>query len=297
MEQAFVEALHKSLRKSHREVIKIMETIDKVRRFWESQPLWTGESNYKPGTKEFFEEHLRVVTEDCYAGTLDERFFPNASSKSKILELGCGPGPWIIEHARRDCKDISAVDLTQNGLSLARKRCEIYGIEAKFSQQNAEMLGFLEATFSHVNCQGVIQATPDTKACIREIALVLDENGTASISVYYRNIFLRAWFLLKWPAKLLAKMGAGLLGRGRQNIYTVNDVNKIVRLYDGKDNPVGKSYTRRQFIEILKPYFDVQETYLHYFPARTLPFKLPKIIHKFLDRHAGFMIYATVKKR
>ena len=272
------------------------EIIDKVREFWEARPLWTGESNYRPGTKEFFEEHLRVVTEDGYAGKLDERIFPNIPKKSKVLDLGCGPGLWIVEFARRGYEDITGVDLTKSGVSLARKRCGVYEVKAEFSQQNAERLGFLEAAFSHVNCQGVIHHTPDAKACIEEIARVLSKNGTASISVYYRNFFLRTWFLWKWPARLLAKMGARLLGRGRENIYKLKDIDEIVRVYDGNENPIGKSYTRKKFVQMLEPYFDILQTYLHYFPARTLPFRLPKIIHKFLDRHAGFLICARVKK-
>jgi len=180
---------------------------------------------------------------------------------------------------------------------LARKRCEVYEVKAEFSQQNAEELAFKEATFSHVICRGVIHHTPDTEACIREIVRVLRDNGTANIAVYYRNIFLQGWFLLKWPAKLLAKMGATLLGRGRESIYALNDVDEIVRLYDGKENPIGKSYNRKQFVGMLKPYFDIQETYLNFFPARTLPFKLPRILHKFLHRHAGFLICARVRKR
>lgn len=32
-------------------------------------------------------------------------------------------------------------------------------------------------------------------------------------------------------------------------------------------------------------------------PARTLPFKIPSFIHKWLDKNFGFMIYATVRKR
>jgi ubiquinone/menaquinone biosynthesis C-methylase UbiE len=274
-----------------------MSDISKVRRFWELHPLWTGESKYKPGTKEFFEEHLRIITEECYAGTLDEREFPDKAKKRKVLDLGCGPGLMIIELARRDCKDITAVDLTQNGLSLARKRCEIYGVNAKFSQQNAESIAFKDAAFSHVNCRGVIHHTPDTEACLCEIARVLDNNGTANIMVYYRNIFLRSWRLLKWPRKLLFNMGAGLSGRGRESIFAVDDVDELVRLYDGKDNPIGKSYSRKEFIQMLKPYFYIQEVWLSYFPSRTLPFKLPKRIRKWLNRHAGFMICAAVQKR
>lgn len=36
--------------------------------------------------------------------------------------------------------------------------------------------------------------------------------------------------------------------------------------------------------------------YLHFFPARALPFKIPSVLHRRLDRKLGFMIYATVRK-
>lgn len=36
--------------------------------------------------------------------------------------------------------------------------------------------------------------------------------------------------------------------------------------------------------------------YLHFFPARALPFKLPKMVHRWLDRNLVFIIYAIVRK-
>jgi SAM-dependent methyltransferase len=180
---------------------------------------------------------------------------------------------------------------------LARRRCEIYEAKADFCQQNAERLAFSDGVFAHVNCIGVIHHTPNTEACLREIARVLDEDGTASISVYYRNIFLRAWPWFKGVGKLLTIMGAGMKGRGRENIFTIDDVNEIVRLYDGQDNPIGKAYTYEGFIQILTPYFYVEETYLYFFPARSLPIKLPQKIHRLLNNYVGFMICANVRKR
>lgn len=273
------------------------QTLEQVREFWETNPLWTGEANYEPGSKEFFEEQLRVVVEDGYVGQLDEREFPESINNKIVLDLGCGPGLRVIELARRGCKNIFAADLTKNALTLSQKRCQIYGVKAKLSQQNAESLAFNDKTFSFVTCQGVIHHTPNTEACLREIARVLNDQGTASISVYYRNIFLRMWSYLAWPRKFLARLGAGLLGRGREHIYAIDDIDEVVRYFDGKDNPIGKSYTRQQFIQLLEPHFEIQETYLHFFPARTLPFKLPKFIHKRLDHNAGFMIHAKVKKK
>jgi hypothetical protein len=94
----------------------------------------------------------------------------------------------------------------------------------------------------------------------------------------------------------LVKLGGGLNGRGREKIFLEKDVDEIVRLYDGSENPVGKSYTRKQFLEMLDKHFEIKETYLHFFPARALPFRLPLSLHQWLDEKLGFMIYATVKK-
>ena len=164
------------------------------------------------------------------------------------------------------------------------------------SQQNAESMTFPDASFDHVNCQGVIHHTPNTEATVAEIARVLKPGGTASISVYYRNPMLKLWPYLRWMGWPLTKLGGGLNGRGREKIFLEGDVDEIVRLYDGAENPIGKSYSRQQFLQMLKKHFVVHETYQHFFPARALPFKLPLALHHWLDRHLGFMIYATLKK-
>ena len=169
------------------------KSIEEVREFWESNPLWSGESNFSPGTKEFFEEHRQVYIEDCFAGQLDPRIFPNNQRQEKILDLGCGPGFWTIEFGLREFQNITASDLTLKALDLTKQRCQIYEVKADFSQQNAEHLTFDDGSFSHVNCQGVIHHTPNTELCVKEIARVLNNEGTAIISVYYKNIFLRSW--------------------------------------------------------------------------------------------------------
>lgn len=159
--------------------LKMPKTVDDVRNFWENNPLWTGESKYRPGTKEFFEEQRRIIINDGFAGKMDDRIMPDEENRRNVLDLGCGPGFWTVELGLAGCKKITASDLTLKALELAQKRCEIYGINATLSQQNAEMLTFEDEEFSHVNCQGVIHHTPDTKACISEIARVLEDSGTA----------------------------------------------------------------------------------------------------------------------
>lgn len=276
-----------------------LNDLNEVRSFWESNPLWTGESAFTPGTIDFFEEHRSVYIADCFAGSFDLRFLPPprlAGQTMRVLDLGCGVGFWTNEFAMRGLHNLHAADLTEQALAITAKRLEAYGLIADLSQQNAESMNFPEASFDHVNCQGVIHHTPNTEATLAEIARVLKPGGTASISVYYRNPILKLWPYLRWLGWPLAKLGGGLKGRGREKIFLESDVDEIVRLYDGAENPIGKSYSRQQFLQMLEKHFVVQETYLHFFPARALPFKLPHALHRWLDRHLGFMIYATLQK-
>lgn len=129
---------------------------------------------------------------DCYAGDIDFHFFPEHAKAKQVLDLGCGPGFWTVEFALRGYHSVIAADLTRHAIIFAKKRCELYHVTADFSQQNAEQLAFKDSSFAHVNCQGVIHHTPNTEQCVKEIARVLEPTGTVSISVYYRNVFLRA---------------------------------------------------------------------------------------------------------
>ena len=276
-----------------------MTNLEAVRRFWNENPLWTGESAETAGSEAFFEEHRRVYIDDCFAGDFDPRFMPpprRDGQAMRVLDLGCGIGFWTVELGMRGLGHIVAADLTPAALAHTRKRLVIYGVQAELREENAERLSFADGSFDHVNCQGVVHHTPDTERALAEIARVLKPGGTASISVYYRNPILRCWPVLRWIGYPLARLGGGLRGRGRERIFLEGKVDEIVRLYDGVDNPLGKSYTKAQFVAMLERHFQVEETYLHFFPARALPFGIPRRLHRWLDRRLGFMIYASLRK-
>jgi len=276
-----------------------MTDIDQVRRFWEENPLWSGESAHPTGSIDFFAEHRRVYIDECFAGQFDLRFLPpprRDGQRMAVLDLGCGIGFWTAEFAMRGLHGLVAADLTQRALDLTRSRLQAQGLSADLRRENAESLSFADDTFDHVNCQGVIHHTPDTARAIAEIARVVKAGGTASVSVYYRNPILRAWPYLRWLGIALARLGGGLKGRGRESIFLQRDPAEIVRLYDGEENPIGKCYSREQFRSMLARHFEIDDMYLHYFPARSLPFRIPRALHRWLDRRLGFMLYASVRK-
>ncbi len=276
-----------------------MGEIKEVKEFWDANPLWSGESKFTPGSEDFFKEHRDVYMSDCFGGEFDIRFLPpprKSGQSMHVLDLGCGVGFWTTEFGMRGIGKLTAADLTPNALKITQKRLDIYGLKATLSEENAEALSFKDNTFDHVNCQGVIHHTPDTAKAVSEIARVLMPDGTASISVYYRNSVLRLWPFLRWFAYPLVWLGGGLKGRGRENIFKKSDVEEIVRLYDGVGNPIGKSYSTKQFEALLKKHFIIDEIYFHFFPARSLPIRIPRGLHRWLDKKLPFMIYANIHK-
>jgi SAM-dependent methyltransferase len=270
-----------------------MASIDDVRRFWDSNPLFVGETGLEPGTPAFFAEHRRIVIEDGFAGAIDPRIFPPALDAKDVLDVGCGIGFWLVEFWERGARRLTGVDLSPRSTELARLRCAQAGVDATLRVENAEALPFADASFDHVNCQGVIHHTVDPAAAAREIARVLKPGGTASISVYYLNVALRAWPYVSWLGRLVR---VGLPGRGREAMSRLADRDEIVRHYDGATNPIGRAYDREGFRRLLAP-FEVREFFYHFFPMRALRLSLPRPLHGAMQQALPFMIVATARKR
>ena len=276
-------------------------SIEDVKNFWENNPLFSGESQYEVGSKLFFEEHRQIVLEDCFAGRIpDELFIPeNLAKDARILDLGCGCGFWTVELQKKGggYKNFYAADLTQKALELTRKRLELYGLNANLSIQNAEKMNYQDGFFEHLNCQGVIHHTPNMSAAIKEIARVLKKDDTAYISVYYKNLLIKNWHYFAWAGKILYKVRVRLKGRGREGILLATTPEEMVRMFDGKENPVGKAYSIDEVFRLIDPYFTIEKTYLGYFPKRILPFKLSAPLHKFLLKNLGFLLYLNLRKK
>lgn len=272
-------------------------SLKEIRQFWEENPLFHDESNYEIGTEEFFQEHRKTVIQDCFAGRLGWDLFPNLKN-GKVLDLGCGPGFWtseILNH--RPSLSMFSADLTETALQLTGKRIGLKNQISKFIQLNAEDLPFKDSQFDHVNCQGVIHHILHTKRCISEIARVLKTGGTAVISGYYKNIIVRNWRRIHILGKLLFKLGVNLRGRGRDEIAIAENQDELVRLYDGINNPLGRAFTEKKFMNLMEPYFERRNVFYHFFPARALPFKLPGFMHRYLDKHLPFMIFVRLIKK
>ncbi len=78
------------------------KNINDVKEFWENNPLFSGESKFEVGSKEFFDEHRKVYIEDVFANNFEEiKFIPKLDEEANVLDLGCGIGFWTIEMLNR----------------------------------------------------------------------------------------------------------------------------------------------------------------------------------------------------
>ncbi len=271
-------------------------TVDDVKRFWDASPLWTGESQDQPGSEAFFKSH----TDACLAmtgGVLSPKFAPPCGPNDPVLDLGCGIGFWLEHFWKSGFRNVIGADLSEKSLELAARRCMLQQADITLSVQNAEAMTFPDGKFRHVNCIGVIHHSPNPEKSVAEIARVLEENGTATISVYYWNTSLSLWPMIRGAGVLLQRLGIRMSGRGRENMMGQASARELVRLYDGEENPVGLAFTQAEFRALLEPHFEVEGYIWHALPARILPFRIPLTLFKIVEWCNPFMICAIVRKR
>ena len=270
------------------------KTIKDVENFWDASPLFTGEVKYDPQNSSlFFSKHDEVYFEDVLLGIDFEDTFYTPLKNDAVLDLGCGIGFWSSFFVRKyGVTDIVSADLSSRSLAMCKDRVP----STKIMKENAEALSLATGTFSFVNCHGVIHHTPDPQACLNEIHRVLHENGRASISVYYDNIILRLSAKAIPIFKFLTKFLLQNKGRGR-HFSQASSKDDIVKLYDGEGNPIGKSYSRKEFENMLNMagFTGIKIRY-YFFPFRFFKVKIPLLLSKLIVFLFPFMICANVSK-
>jgi ubiquinone/menaquinone biosynthesis C-methylase UbiE len=267
--------------------------IEDIRNFWDENPLFSGESKHKVGTEEFFKEHDEIYQTQVFLSD-DEikkkvRFPINHST---VLDLGCGIGFWTNKFSKELNIKLIAADLSSKSLELAKMRVNNDNVE--YHVENAEEMSFKDETFDHINCQGVIHHSPNMNKSISEIHRCLKKNGEASIGIYYKNFILKNYdFFYKIIPTRIFKT----LGRGRNFQSLSKNYKEVVRLYDGRNNPLGYCLTTNEFKKlILDSNFKIINFQYSFFPFRFLKIKFPFFIKKILTYIFPFYIIANVKK-
>lgn len=170
--------------------------VEKVQSYWNVRPCNIRHSTKPVGSEEYFHEvEYRKYRVEPHIPSFAE--FERWRGK-KVLEIGCGIGTDTVNFARHGA-EVTAVDLSENSLALARQRAKVFGLEdrIRFYHGNAEKLSeFVPLDqYDLVYSFGVIHHTPHPERVLREIRKYIKPEGTVKIMVYYRWSWKVFWIL------------------------------------------------------------------------------------------------------
>lgn len=267
----------------------IDKTVDDVRNYWNNRPCNIRHSTKDVGSREYFDE---VEARKYFVKPHIPQFADFARWKGKrVLEISCGIGADTMSFARAGAS-VTAVDLSDESLRVARRRAEAFGLQDRitFIRANAEQLSdFVPAeTYDLVYSFGVIHHTPHPENVIREIRKYMGPHSELKIMVYNRYSWKVLWILLKH--------GKGAFWR----------LDELVAKYSEAQTrcPVTYSYSHVSIKNLLQG-FDVKNIMVdHIFPCSIPEYKgheykkdvvfpmLSESAFRFLEKTAGWHLCA-----
>ena len=265
-----------------------------VREYWNNRPCNIRHSRKPVGARDYFDEvEQRKYYVEAHIPPFAE--FDRWRGKT-ILEVGCGIGTDTINFARAGAQ-VTAVDLSEKSLEVARKRAQVYGLRnITFLQANAEELtGSVAARdFDLVYSFGVLHHTPNPKQALTEISALLRPGGTLKLMVYYRY---------SWKVFYVVST----YGRG-----AFWDLDRIIARHSEAQEgcPVTYTYGREQLRRLMDSLgFRIESIQIeHIFPWRIRDYveyryrkvwyfaALPRPAFRWLERHFGWHLCVTAVK-
>ena len=242
-------------------------TVETVKDFWQAHV----NNEYYTKERRASEAYFHQIEERRYRFHyhLAELFARLRGRSGKLLEVGCGIGVDSIQMARCGF-DVTAVDLTENALAVAREFAAHRGVDIDFRLGNAECLEFGDESFDVVYSFGVLHHTPDIEKSVAEVRRVLKPGGTAHVMLYHRTSL-------------------------------VNLVHRLLRLpYESPKNlkdhcPVVYTFTRRGVRELFAEFSDVsvRAEYPFTFGFGPLGTRTPLWLRRLLGRAIGWHLMIT----
>lgn len=170
-----------------------------VQNYWNARPCNIRHSTKPPGTVEYFNEvEARKYKVEPHIPGFAE--FEKWRGK-KVLEIGCGIGTDTINFARAGA-DVTAVDLSDESIKMARKRAEVFGLSdrIKFIQADSEHLSDYvpEGKFDLIYSFGVIHHTPHPDRVMKHLPKYMKPDTTVKIMVYNRWSWKVIWILFTY---------------------------------------------------------------------------------------------------
>lgn len=254
-------------------------TLDEVRSFWDSRPCNVRHSNSEVGSIQYFNE----VEERKYFVEPHILTFADfhAWRGKKVLEIGCGIGTDAVNFVRAGA-NYTGVELSAESLRIAKRRFEVFNLEGKLIEGNAEGIELLfpGERFDLIYSFGVLHHTPSLENALVSISKLMDENTTFKMMLYAKNSWKNAMIKagLDQPE---AQYGCPIA-----NTYTEEEV--INSLQKCKLNLLTLSQTHifPYQVERYKNYEYVKEPWFR---------EMPKDIFEALEKTLGWHLLITAK--
>jgi 2-polyprenyl-3-methyl-5-hydroxy-6-metoxy-1,4-benzoquinol methylase len=271
-------------------------SIERVRDYWNSRPCNLRHSPAPVGTREYFDqvEARKYFVEPHIPGFAQyERW-----SGKRVLEIGCGLGTDTMNFARAGAH-VTAVDLSNRSLELAKQRADLFGLSDRieFVEANAEHLSDFVAPSEYdlVYSFGVIHHTPHPERVYDQIYRHFSGPQTMlKIMVYHR-----------WAWKVFAIVLQEAYGAW----WKLDEV--VARNSEAQTGcPVTYTYTRQSIGHVLsRAGFVVEDAfvdhifqyrvadYVKYQYVKALPFRwLPESTIRGLERRLGWHLCVTARR-
>lgn len=177
----------------------IRSDIHTVQAYWNARPCNIRHSTQQIGTKEYFDE---VEKRKYFVEPHIPEFAQFERWRGKrVLEIGCGIGTDTINFARAGAF-VTAVDLSDESLKIAKRRAEVFGLqdEIEFFHANAEELAshVPPRKYDLVYSFGVIHHTPNPRSAVVQIRDYMTASSELRMMLYakqsWKNIMIQAGF-------------------------------------------------------------------------------------------------------
>lgn len=268
--------------------------IERVREYWDRRPCNIRHSSREIGTREYFDE---VEARKYFVEPHIPRFaeFPRWAGR-RVLEIGCGIGTDTISFARAGAQ-VTAVDLSESSLEVARQRARVFGLEDRitFYQANAEQLDQVvpREPYDLVYSFGVIHHSPHPERIVEQVR----QNYLAPGS-YFKVMVYNHW---SW------KVLGILFSEAHGQFWRLNEA--VARNSEAQTGcPVTYTYTRADVPRLLPGFEIVDVSVDHIFPysipeyvqyqyRKARPFCwLPDPAMRALEQRLGWHLCITVRK-
>lgn len=221
--------------------MRVGKGIEKVAEYWNSRPCNLYHSRKPLGSREYFDEveRRKYFVEPHIPGFAA---FDRWKGK-KVLEIGCGIGTDTINFARAGAQ-VTAVDLSDESLKIARRRAEVFGVAVRFYRANAEELSAVVPVeeYDLVYSFGVIHHTPHPARVIAEIKKFMGPQSEFRFMMYHRLSWKVFWILVKYGRgafwrldELIARYSEAQTGCPVTYTYTAHTIRKLIAGFQIKE--------------------------------------------------------------